>query len=590
MPTKTGFSSRQTASVVFGLAVVVLTLLSLAAYRATNRLVANEKLVAHTHEVQSLLEDVRSDVVEAHASCRAYLMDGLETDLKDYTTGVKDFPSKLAKLRAITADNPARQKSLEVLQVLVSRDFAALNESVSQRGTGAPRGQRQAGVLPDDAILSRQIVTLIESMKIRETQLLEERIAQARSSYIRTLGLLAAAFMLTLALLFLAFYRFNLEFTQRERAEHVARDIQELVNAFFSSSTVGFAILDPQLRYRRVNEVLAATAGMPPDSLIGKNFRELFGERARLAEPLLQNLISAGVPVLEHEVQDEVPSAPGKSHYWSLNYFPIRNARGEVSQIGLISLDITARKRAEQASRQLSSRLLHLQDEERRRIARELHDSLGQYLTALKINLQLLKRFSDAEQNGGEFDNRFSESLNLVDQCIAETRTLSHLLHPPLLDETGFASAARWYVEGFSKRSGIQVKMEMPAAWERLPEEVEMALFRVLQESLTNVHRHSGSSTAEICLQQTRDHVSLWVRDFGVGIPQDLARRLESAGADAGVGLSGMRERISELKGQLEISSTHEGTEIRIRIPLSHFAGRGAASATVVDSDRAASA
>src|SRR5262249_37414356 len=159
---------------------------------------------------------------------------------------------------------------------------------------------------------------------------------------------------------------------------------------------------------------------------------------------------------------------------------------------------------------------------------RELHDSLGQYLTALKINLQLLKRLSDAEKTSEEFDTRFSESLSLVDQCIAETRTLSHLLHPPLLDETGFASAARWYVEGFSKRSGIQVKMEMPAEWERLPEEVEMALFRVLQESLTNVHRHSGSTTAEIHLRQTTDQVYLRVRDFGAGIPQDLVRRLES--------------------------------------------------------------
>src|SRR5579871_2591062 len=146
------------------------------------------------------------------------------------------------------------------------------------------------------------------------------------------------------------------------------------------------------------------------------------------------------------------------------------------------------------ALRRLSVKLLTVQDEERRRIARELHDSLGQDLTAAKISLDMLASECD------EASDHLREAQILVNRCIADTRTLSHLLHPPLLDEAGFTSAAKWYVEGFGRRSGIAARLELPEHVSRLPRRTETALFRILQEALTNVHRHSGSRAVEVCV------------------------------------------------------------------------------------------
>ncbi|HVB54929.1 MAG TPA: PAS domain-containing protein [Candidatus Acidoferrales bacterium] len=236
-----------------------------------------------------------------------------------------------------------------------------------------------------------------------------------------------------------------------------------------------------------------------------------------------------------------------------------------------VGFDISGLKQTEEALQErtaalqnLSSHLLRAQDEERRRIARELHDSLGQYLTALKINLDLISRSS-----GSGIDAFCAESQQIVERCIHETRTLSHLLHPPLLDEIGFAAAAHWYVEGFAKRSDVRVTLDLPAKLQRLPDAVEIALFRVLQETLTNIHRHSESPTAEIQLGIDDAEVSLKIKDHGRGIRAGLLQQFQKTGGGTGVGLSGMRERVNELGGRLEISSDSEGTFVNATIPVS---------------------
>ena len=217
------------------------------------------------------------------------------------------------------------------------------------------------------------------------------------------------------------------------------------------------------------------------------------------------------------------------------------------------------------ALRQLSLRLLQAQDEERRRLARELHDSVGQCLTALKINIDVLRR---SEFVAG-VDEVLGESSALLDQALTETRTISHLLHPPLLDEAGFVSAARWYLDGFAKRSGFEVNLEMPIEHVRFPSSVELGLFRVLQESLTNVHRHSGSSAVDVRLKLDVEQVVLEIRDYGRGMPPHVLQRFQEAGTGVGVGLVGMHERISELGGHLEISSATPGTVVTVSMPFS---------------------
>ncbi len=214
------------------------------------------------------------------------------------------------------------------------------------------------------------------------------------------------------------------------------------------------------------------------------------------------------------------------------------------------------------ALRRLSARLLRVQDEERRRIARELHDSLGQYLTAAKINLDVLAR----TKGDGAY---LREAQQLIDRAISDTRTLSHLLHPPLLDEAGFISAAHWYVEGFGKRSGIRASLEIPEGFERLPSEIETALFRILQESLTNVHRHSASRSVEVRLTRDSSFVTLSIQDHGKGIPADTLDRFKKTGTNVGVGLAGMRERIKELGGTFHLESGPKGTLLKAIVPVS---------------------
>jgi signal transduction histidine kinase len=213
----------------------------------------------------------------------------------------------------------------------------------------------------------------------------------------------------------------------------------------------------------------------------------------------------------------------------------------------------------------LSQRLLKVRDEERRRLARDLHDSTGQTLAALKISISFLEE--KCKQDVSTL-SLVCDVAALADQAIEEIRTTSYLLHPPLLDEVGFPCAAEWYVDGFAKRSGINVTLNLATAGERLPMTIEIALFRVLQESLTNVHRHSAAKRVSVCFQREVDAAILEIRDFGRGIPSARLARLREVSAETGVGLAGMRERLNELKGKLEIESDSGGTSLRAIVPL----------------------
>jgi len=219
-------------------------------------------------------------------------------------------------------------------------------------------------------------------------------------------------------------------------------------------------------------------------------------------------------------------------------------------------------KNKQEMLRALSLRLLRTQDEERRRIARELHDSTGQILAALKITLANIQRELEAER----YDpNLIKDADLLTDRAIADIRTTSHLLHPPLLDEIGFSSAAEWYVEEFQKRSGIKVSTRVPKV--KLPKHVELVLFRVLQEGLTNVLRHSGAETAEVRLGHDKACVSLSIRDFGRGMSSDRLEEFHRNGTGVGIGLAGMRERVRELSGDLQLRSNNSGTLVSVVIP-----------------------
>lgn len=266
----------------------------------------------------------------------------------------------------------------------------------------------------------------------------------------------------------------------------------------------------------------------------------------------------------------------------SLTVSPVKDPSGKVVGASKVARAITERKRVDRARADEdrlraraeaasefsdgteSSLLLELQDEERRRIARELHDGVGQHIVALSLNATMILREEATLSSDGA--QRVRDSLNLLEEVSREIRTMSYLLHPPLLDEAGLNSALRWYVEGFSERSRIAVRLDLPDEFERLPREHELCLFRIAQECLMNIHRHSGSITARVRLTRTDGQTKLEVSDDGRGIRYKDESRV-TPGRNTGVGLRGMRERVRHLGGTLEIHSTTEGTKVTATLP-----------------------
>jgi signal transduction histidine kinase len=216
--------------------------------------------------------------------------------------------------------------------------------------------------------------------------------------------------------------------------------------------------------------------------------------------------------------------------------------------------------------RQLSARLINLQDEQSRRIARELHDSAGQYLAALDMNLRHLMRESSSLSE--EKQAYLVDSVEIVKRCSSEIRTLSYLLHPPSLDQAGLVSAISWYLKGFAQRSGLIVDFDCPKNLERFPGEVETALFRIVQQSLANIHRHSGSLTAKVRISATPDLVSVEVCDSGSGIPPETLIGMLEGTRLVGVGIAGMRERMRMMGGQFNVRSSASGTKIEASLPI----------------------
>jgi PAS domain S-box-containing protein len=281
----------------------------------------------------------------------------------------------------------------------------------------------------------------------------------------------------------------------------------------------------------------------------------------------------------------------------SLTISPVRDAAGNIIGASKIARDITQRKRVERALsesedklrtladvldaqvqfrtqelqrrnaeilkqseqlRDLSARLLQIQDEERRHIARELHDSAGQTLAALGMSLA---QINERAKHNPTLAEPIENAAELIQHLTKELRTTSYLLHPPLLDESGLSSALQWYVQGLAERSGLNIDLKIPENFERLPGDVELVIFRLVQECLTNIHRHSGSRTAVIHVAREGDNISVEVRDSGKGIPPERLAEIQSQGV--GVGIRGMRERVRQFHGELTIESNALGTRIR---------------------------
>lgn len=559
------FSLRGIAWAAFAAAVALVVGCSIFLYRATHRLSASDALVNHTHEVQTALEDLGGEVFRASNSAQDFVLTGNSDLLRGYEFAVKAIPADLDHLTDLTSDTPGRNTKMAALRADIQEELSLVSGFIQSHQKGTASIDADANMARRTAAIQEQIGGELQQIHEEEEQLLAERVHAARGNYLHALGLIAVLVGIALFLLALQTFLLDYSFQQYRKTESAGRESREIVDAFFSSSTVGFGILDSQLRYVRINDVLPRMAAMEPGDLLGKSVLEVFGLRGSKAEAVLQDVLHTGTPVLDREISAELQRKPGQVRHWLVNYFPILADKGKFTQIGVIAVDVTARRQAESALRKLSGRLLGIQDQERRRIARELHDSLGQYLAGLKIAIELLSTSANSERR----TELLAECGDILQKAIAETRTLSHLLHPPLLDEAGFSSAASWFVNGFGQRSGIAVSLDLPPDMPRLPQAVEITLFRILQESLTNVHRHSKAPSAEISVIADAEQITIEIVDHGRGMPGDVLDHLRGDGTRLGVGLAGMRERVHELAGEFEVSSSAEGTTVRARIPLS---------------------
>lgn len=348
-----------------------------------------------------------------------------------------------------------------------------------------------------------------------------------------------------------------------ERYRNVVELQTELICRYFPDSTLTF-VNDAYCRYFQKSR----------EELIGSKFLELIPPHARsTTRQHIQYLIESGNT---HTNEHEVIRSDG-SLGWHQWIDRVISSAGVVELQG-IGRDITERKTLEENLRtseheliELTRRLFNTQDEERRRIARELHDSTAQNLFAVSVNLAKLGQLSSVDNDDAR--TLIDECQSLGDQSLREIRTLSYLLHPPLLDQAGLVSALQWYVEGFTKRSGVYIQMYTEPIG-RLPSDIEVALFRVVQEALTNVRRHSASETASIRLQNREGEILLEIKDRGHGITTAKQSSDNNSLISPGVGIPGMKQRLRQLGGHLEIVSNQQGTTISAAVPI----GKGSKS------------
>ena len=365
------------------------------------------------------------------------------------------------------------------------------------------------------------------------------------------------------------------DLTERKRAEELIRQQEERFQMFVHAvQDYAMFMLDPQGNIATWNRGAERIKGYKASEIIGKHFSIFYPAGIRDEKPKYELEMAAK----EGRFEDEGwRLRKDGSRFWAnVVITAIRDDSGQLVGFGKVTRDLTHRmlaskaleesqeklRESEKSLRELSLHLLRSQDEERRHIGREMHDSLGQYLSVLKLKLESM---TVPDEVAAEID----ACSHILESCLKEVRTVSYLLYPPMLEEMGLKSAVQWYLAGFSKRSGIKTDLQIPEEFGRIGRDAELVLFRVLQEALTNVRRHSGGSDAAVRISLHRNAAVLEVQDYGKGLP---SVPFEQGSADwlgsVGVGLRGMSERLRQLGGVLDVSSSPSGTLVRATVPL----------------------
>lgn len=355
------------------------------------------------------------------------------------------------------------------------------------------------------------------------------------------------------------------DITGKKRMEAALRESDELNVQIIQNIGEGIAVCDREMKPLLWNPFMEEMSGFSAERVRGRSLLDSFPFLRKQGIDHLFGQALQGQSFSMQEIPYDVPET--RKFGWAAAHFcPLRNLEGQITGVLINVRDINESKRREEDLRRLSSRLLRAEDQERRRIARDLHDSFAQRVLAVNLNLALLDRYASPLNERAR--RALIETREIMGEFSKEIRSLSYILHPPVLDELGLASAVEELAAGFSERTGIDVDIEIAPHLKRLPQDTEVALFRVVQEALSNVQRHSGSPTAEIRLIPKDHQLMLEVADQGCWKSRKPSLNATAEADRLGVGVLGMRERIRQLGGVLEITSDSGGTTVRAVLPL----------------------
>ncbi len=549
---------------------------------------------------------VASGELDHYALEKRYIRkDGSPVDASITVSGLRDPQGKLKYFISVVEDIRARKLTEEVpyrlASIVESSDDAIISKDLNGTITSWNGAAERIFQYTANEALGQHITLIIPpELREEETQIIKRLRNGERIEHFETIRVRKDGQRLNISLTvspvrdshgrIIGASKIARDVTDRKRIESELREKEGVLRAAFTQTYSFLAILSTDGTVLEANRAALEGTGFQRSEAIGHKVWDVWWRTLPEELATLKSGIANAAKGLAVREECRYALRDGSIRIADRTLNPVQDERGEVLMIVASGLDITEHlqlrgiledrvrertlelevKNAEvvrqtEIVRELSARLLQIQDEERRRIARELHDSVGQMLAAVSMNMANVHREADALSP--EAAKSLEDNTGLLEQLSIEIRTISHLLHPPLLDEVGLESALQWYIDGFSERSKINVDLQLPEDFGRLPRNLEITLFRVVQECLTNIHRHSGSTTASIRVARLQNEVRLEVRDAGKGIPKETQTTLAS-GKLSGVGLRGMHERLRQMGGQLEVQSNGTGTLILATLPI----------------------